>query len=222
MLSNIILIYDWETSSIDPETCHVLQLSALAIDASHRDLPIMDGGVFDVFMKPNIPDEDIMNPDIIKEDALKKNGIKREDILKAPSEKHSWNKFVQFCNFYSKDKYLIPAGHNIVNYDNIITERLRKKYKSKQLFHNIAHIDLLQEMFLWLENVPECKSLSLDYLRDYMGLKHNDKYGASHNSLRDCYDCYEIIKRIIQWRRQLIYKKEQDGSRVCRFKDCFS
>lgn len=219
MIDNVLLIFDLETSHSDPESCHILQMSALAVDASVADLPILEGGQFNVFMRPDLTDEQIMDPEIIKKGALDKNGIQREDILNFPSEKQSWQRFVQFCNLHSKNKTMIPCGYNIINFDNIIVERYRKKYNTKKLWHNIAHVDLLQEMYLWLENVDEVKALSLDYLREYMGLD-NTQYGATHNALRDCYDCYEMVKRIIQWRRQLIWKKV-DGKRVCRFKDCF-
>ena len=56
--------------------------------------------------------------------------------------------------------------------------------------------------WLWFESVPDIKSLTLDSLRDYLGI---DKTGA-HDALKDVRDCADILVRFLRLHRSLAAK----------------
>jgi DNA polymerase III epsilon subunit-like protein len=62
--------------------------------------------------------------------------------------------------------------------------------------------------WLWFESVSDIKSLSLDNLRDYLGI---DKTNA-HDAIKDVKDCAEILIRFLRLHRTLSKKIKFKGS----------
>ena len=54
-------------------------------------------------------------------------------------------------------------------------------------------------MFLWTENNPDIKSISMDNMRDYMGLSDEN----AHDALQDVKDTANIMIRFMKFQRSL-------------------
>ena len=102
----------------------------------------------------------------------------------------------------------IACGYNIIRFDMKIIQRLSTKYgntnkeNNTNIFHPRDQIDLMNIAWLWFENLPDVKSLSLDNLREYLGI---DKTNA-HDAIKDVKDCAEILIRFLRLHRNLSSK----------------
>ena len=221
MSYNKICVFDFETDGSDPLSCSPVQLSAVMIDPQR--LEIIKGSEFNVYLKPerieNTKDPDISlysDSDILEWHGKIKN-ISKEEVFELwktyPDQKHSWNQFINYLDNYhlggrgKKSQFSAPkpCGYNIIRFDMKIINRLSEKYGNvnseniTSIFHPRDTIDIMNVAWLWLENVPELKSLSLDNLRSYLGI---DKTNA-HDAAKDVGDCAEIIIRFMRLHRNL-------------------
>jgi len=209
MNKNYIVVYDFETSSADPQTTQPLSLAALAIDP--RTLQI-EPNRFETLIRPTEPEK-------VEPGALRVNKLTMEELTKPveeggpPSVDVAWKSFVNYLGQFSSGSSMwgkpIAAGHNILNFDNIITDRMNAKYNGgKKTFHPRDDIDTMKLIFLWTENNPAVEKLGMDYLRDYLGL---DAEGA-HTAKKDIDDCAKIIIRFLRLHRKIAEKFELAGS----------
>jgi DNA polymerase III epsilon subunit-like protein len=228
-MNNKICVFDFETDGSDPSVCSPVQLSALMIDAQR--LEIIKGSEFNVNLKPErvekSSDISVYSDSDILEWHGKVKGIDKTEVfdlwINYPDQKQSWKQFISYLDNYhaiggkSKSQFSAPiaCGYNILRFDMKIVERLSIKYNNinKENYTNIFHprdkIDLMHIAWLWFENNSEVKSLSLDNLRNYLGI---DKTNA-HDALKDVYDCAELLIRFLRLHRGLAKK--------IQFKDSF-
>jgi DNA polymerase III epsilon subunit-like protein len=95
-----------------------------------------------------------------------------------------------------------------------ITDRLSVKYgqtnKENQtnIFHPRDRIDIMNIAWLWLSNVSELKSLSLDSLRSYLGINKDN----AHDAMKDVRDCADILIRFLRLHKNLSAKIQFKGS----------
>ena len=199
--NNNIIVFDFETGSVDPHTTVPLSLSAMVYNP--RNLEPISGATFDSLMRPKDDEWDK-----IEDAALKVNGLKRDELAKAPEREAVWNQFVGFVNRFRKNKSHtgapIPAGQNIKGFDLIIIERLCQEHgplkKGRQdLFNTRTQIDLLDISFLWFENQKIPENYRFDTLREHFGLS---KEGA-HSSKVDVEQTGEMIMRFIRLHRRM-------------------
>ena len=203
-----IIVFDFETGGRDPNTCQPTQIAAAAIDG--RNLKAK--GFFNSEIWAETDDDKAIAAGLgpIEEGALKVTGKTREQIAKAPKPKVVWTKFAEFVNRYNwKGTQFfapIPAGYNILGYDMPIVDRMCKLYgpwdekKQKQkLFHQIYKIDMMDNMFMWTEGDPNVKSISMDTLRDRMGLSTDN----AHDALQDVKDTANIMIKFMKTHRQV-------------------
>lgn len=201
-----IVCYDFETGGRDPRTCQPTQIAAVAIDGRS----LKPKGFFNSEIWAETDDEKAIAAGLgpIEEGALKVTGKTREEIAKAPKPKVVWAKFADFVNKYNwkGTQYFapIPAGYNILGYDMIIVDRMCKLYgpwdekKQKQkLFHQIYKIDMMDNMFMWTEGDPNVKSISMDNLRERMGLSSEN----AHDALQDVKDTANIMIKFMKTHR---------------------
>jgi DNA polymerase III epsilon subunit-like protein len=168
--------------------------------------------------------ESLMRPldfDKLEDDALRVNKKTREELTIAPLPGQVWENFARFVrkwNIGGKNTgYCSPvaAGHNILGFDNVITQRLCEQYKilrkdGKQgIFHDRWYFDTMQMAKDWFWWSKEPTSFSLDNLRDFFGIS---KEGA-HDALKDVMDTSAILIKFLGLMEEL-------GQRV-KFKDCF-
>jgi len=205
-----IIVFDFETGGRNPMRCQPTQIAAIALDGRNFRLK----GEFNSMMRPIIDDDKAIaaGVDPIEEGALKVTGQTRAQLAKAPLPKGVWKKFCTFVNKYNwkGTPYFapIPAGFNILGYDMKIVDRLCKEYgpyddkrQSQKLFHQIYKIDVMDDVWLWTEGDPSVKSISMDSLRERMGLSSEN----AHDALQDVKDTANIFIKL-QKSRRAVYR----------------
>jgi DNA polymerase III epsilon subunit-like protein len=228
---NNICVFDFETDGKDPLVCSPVQLSSVIIDTQR--LEIIKGSEFNAYIKPeklenhkNPSDLSVYGDSDILEWHGKIKGVAASDIFTSwmnyPEQKHSWQQFISYLDNYhisskgKKSQFSAPiaCGYNIIRYDMKIIHRLSNKYgnvnkeNNTNIFHPRDQIDLMNIAWLWFESVSDIKSLSLDNLRDYLGI---DKTNA-HDAIKDVKDCAEILIRFLRLHRTLSKKIKFKGS----------
>ena len=207
MANRDYIVFDFETGGRNPNRCQPTQLAAVALDG--RNLAMK--GTFNSEIKPILDDEEAIaaGVDPVEDEALKVTGKTREQLAKAPSLKSVWTKFSKFVAQYnwrgtSPFWNPIPVGYNIIGFDMIIISRLCKQYgqwdkvrEQQQLFHKIYKVDLMDNVFLWTEADPEVKSISMDNMRDRMGLSKEN----AHDALQDVKDTGNIFIKLLKTHR---------------------
>ena len=205
-----IIVFDFETGGRNPMKCQPTQIAAIALDGRNFRLK----GEFNSMMRPIIDDDEAIaaGVDPIEEGALKVTGQTRSKLAKAPLPKGVWKKFCTFVNKYNwkGTPYFapIPAGFNILGYDMHIVNRLCKEFgpwddkrQQQKLFHQIYKIDVMDDVWLWTEGDPDVKSISMDSLRERMGLSSEN----AHDALQDVKDTANIFIKL-QKSRRAVYR----------------
>ena len=205
-----IIVFDFETGGRNPMRCQPTQIAAIALDGRNFKLT----GEFNSMMRPIIDDDEAIaaGVDPIEEGALKVTGQTRSQLARAPLPKGVWKKFCTFVNKYNwkGTPYFapIPAGFNIIGYDMHIVNRLCKEYgpwddkrQQQKLFHQIYKIDVMDDVWLWTEGDPNVKSISMDSLRERMGLSSEN----AHDALQDVKDTANIFIKL-QKSRRAVYR----------------
>ena len=200
------IVFDFETGSRNPRKTQPSQIAALALDGRNFKLK----GTFNSEIRPVMDDEKAieMGFDPLEDEALRITGKNREDLAKAPLPKTVWKKFCDFVNQYNwKGTQFfapIPAGFNIIGFDMIIVDRLCKAYgpydkerQQQKLFNKIYKVDMMDNMFMWTEGDPSIKSISMDSLRDRMGLSKE----KAHDALQDVKDTANIMIKFMKTHR---------------------
>jgi len=208
-----IIVFDFETGGRNPMRCQPTQIAAIALDGRNFRLK----GEFNSMMRPIIDDDEAIaaGVDPIEEGALKVTGQTRSQLARAPLPKGVWKKFCTFVNKYNwkGTPYFapIPAGFNILGYDMHIVNRLCKEYgpwddkrQQQKLFHQIYKIDVMDDVWLWTEGDPNVKSISMDSLRERMGLSSDN----AHDALQDVKDTANIFIKL-QKSRRAVYRNMQ-------------
>ena len=205
-----IIVFDFETGGRNPLRCQPTQIAAIALDGRNFKAK----GTFNSMMRPIIDDEKAIKAgvDPIEEGALKVTGQTREQLAKAPLPKGVWKKFCTFVNKYNwkGTPFFAPiaCGYNINGYDMPIVDRLCEQYgpynddkRCQKLFHQIYRYDVFQDVRLWTEGDPNIKSISMDSLRDIMGLSKEN----AHDALQDVKDTANIFIKL-QKSRRAVYR----------------
>lgn len=208
-LNNNIIIYDYETISRNEFTTEPIEISAVCADINTLELKKDNEGnvlVFSTLVKPT-------DWSLVEQAALDKNKITREEIEeKGVDQKFAFEQFTSFCRSFARSdkKWDQPysAGFNINKFDNIITKRLCAKYgyvdkdQDNLIFHPFHNFDLLDVIRVWFAWGDDLAAYNLDAVRDYFGI---DKSG-SHRAEKDVIDTWLILKRFINYYKQLSHK----------------
>jgi len=208
-----IIVFDFETGSRNPEKTQPVQIAAVAIHG--RKLTIQPAGYFESLMRPELDDDKAieLGVDPIEDEALAVNGKTREELAKAPLPKTVWKKFANFVNKYNwkGTPYFAPvaAGYNINGFDMPIVQRLCEQYgptdkkTGKQtLFDKIHRIDMLDTVWMWMENNPDIKSISMDSMRDLLGMSKEN----AHDALQDVKDTANLMIAFMKLHRRIAPK----------------
>jgi hypothetical protein len=209
-----------ETDGSDPYSCSPVQLAAIMVDPIK--LEIIKDSEFNINLKPEKLDLNVDNP-YMDSDILdwhsKVRGSTPENILgdwkTYPAQEKSWNMFVNYLDKYHsrssrKNIFSAPvaAGYNIFRFDLKIVDRLSKKYYNvtnegtSSLFYPRDTIDVMNLVFYWFEGSKEIKNLTMDTLREYLGISSEN----SHDALKDVKDTAEILIRFLKLHRKLFDK----------------
>jgi DNA polymerase III epsilon subunit-like protein len=175
-----IIVFDFETGSRNPHKTQPTQIAAIALHG--RKLTIQPNGIFNSEIRPILDDKKAIEAgfDPVEEEALKITGKTREALAKAPLPKTVWKKFEDFCMQFNfkKSSYTAPiaAGYNIIGFDLPIVQRNK-----------------------------DFKSLSMDFLREYMGFPEESKQNA-HDALQDVKDTANILIKFLKFQRNISQK----------------
>ncbi len=206
MANRDYVIFDFETGSRNPHKTQPTQIAAIALDGRNFKLK----GTFNSEIKPIIDEEEAIAAglDPLQDEALKITGKNREALAEAPSLKSVWAKFTKFVSQYNwnGDAFFnpIPVGFNIIGFDMIIINRLCKEFgpwdkerEQQKLFSKIYKVDIMDNIFAWTESDPSVKSISMDALRDRMGLSKEN----AHDALQDVKDSANIFIKLMKTHR---------------------
>jgi DNA polymerase III epsilon subunit-like protein len=206
MANRDYIIFDFETGSRNPHRTQPTQIAAIALDG--RSLTVK--GQFNSEIKP-IFDEDKARAagfDPVEDEALKITKKTREQLELAPSLKAVWTKFTKFVDQYNwkGDAFFnpIPVGFNIIGFDMHIINRLcrdfgpwDKEREQQKLFSRVYKIDIMDSIFAWTESDPSVRSISMDSLRERMGLSFDN----AHDALQDVKDEANIFIKLMKTHR---------------------
>lgn len=205
-----IIVFDFETGSRNPYKTQPTQIAAVVIHG--KSLNIKTNGVFNSEMKPILDDEEAIAAglDPVEDEALDITRKTRKALAKAPTPKYVWRKFAKFCGMHNWKGTSwfnpIPAGYNINNFDMPIVERMCQEYgpvdkksNKQDIFHKIYKIDLMDTVYMWMENQPKVNSISMDSMRDMMGMSKEN----AHDALQDVYDTAEILIKFMKLHREI-------------------
>jgi DNA polymerase III epsilon subunit-like protein len=208
-----IIVFDFETGSRNPDKTQPVQIAAVAIHG--RKLTVQPEGYFESLIRPILDDEEAIEKglDPIEDEALAVNGKTREELAKAPAARTVWKKFANFVNRYNfkGTPYYAPvaAGYNIVGFDMPIVQRMCEQYgptdkkTGKQvLFNKIHRIDVMDNVWMWMENNADVKSLSMDSMRDLFGISKEN----AHDALQDVKDTANLMIGFMKLHRRIAPK----------------
>jgi len=206
MANRDFIIFDFETGSRNPHKTQPTQIAALALDG--RNLAVK--GQFNSEIQPIFDDEKAISLglDPIEDEALKITNKTRDQLSSAPSLKSVWSKFTKFVSQYNwkGDAFFnpIPVGFNIIGFDLIIIDRLCREYgpydderRQQKLFSKVYKIDIMDNIFTWTESDPSVRSISMDSLRERMGLSTD----GAHDALQDVKDEANIFIKLLKTHR---------------------
>jgi DNA polymerase III epsilon subunit-like protein len=203
----MILVYDFETvNGTDPRNNHPIQLAAKVLNP--RTLEPVNNGEFHSFIKPDV---------VIEEESLAWHAKARHTTPdkvsqlweNAPTEKQVWSDFAEFTKRFHlagrKASWFtapIRGGCNILNYDNIIWDRLCVKYgfvEAKRGTQSLAfprdNLDIQPMLFWWFENYDDApENLNMDALREYFGITHQN----GHDAYSDVDDTIIILQSFMK------------------------
>jgi len=213
------IVYDFETTSANPNTTQPVQIAAVAIHG--RKLEIKEGTEFQSLMKPVFDKDQCkkLNIDPLEPGAVAVHGKTEEILQDAPSAESVWKNFTDYVNQFNFKGgnwgAPISVGYNIRGFDSIIVNRLctQKPYKfgpiddkrgEQNLFNRIHSIDMLDFMFALFENNKDVNSLSADNLvRGYMGYSA----GRAHDAMSDVIMTAELFCRTMRMLRNTASRK---------------
>ena len=162
---NEYVIFDLETTGLDPDTDAIIEISALKVK---------DGEIVDEFST-------LVNPCVhIPYEASCVNGIVDDMVKDAPKIEEALKDFIAFVG----DNVLM--GQNIKRFDLRFIQRDAVRYFGKQISN-----DYVDTLFVAQRYLPELDSHSLESLADYYDIS----YDGAHRALADChinkkvYDC---------------------------------
>ena len=215
MANRDFIVFDFETGSRNPHKTQPTQIAAIALDGRNFSVK----GSFNSEIKPILDDEKAIKAgvDPIEDGAVRVTNKTREELAKAPALKSVWKKFCTFVDQYNwkKDPFYnpIPVGYNIIGFDMIIINRLCKEYgqwdnsrEQQKLFSKVFKVDLMDNMFMWTEGDPSVRSISMDTLRERMGLSTEN----AHDALQDVKDTANIFIKLAKTHRAVYQEIELD------------
>ena len=215
MANRDFIVFDFETGSRNPHKTQPTQIAALALDG--RSLTVK--GTFNSEIKPILDDDEAVaaGVDPIEEGALKVTGKTREKLAEAPVLKSVWSKFTKFVEQYNwkGEPFFnpIPVGYNIIGFDLVIINRLCREFgpwdksrEEQKIFSKVYKVDLMDNVFMWTEGDPSFKSISMDSLRERMGLSGEN----AHDALQDVKDTANIFIKLLKTHRAVYQNIEFD------------
>ena len=225
MKKKVYTILDFETDGLNVNTLSPIQFGALAVDPNK--LEIIPNSEFYSWSRPDdIEDPNYYNNHKATVDFhLKNYNITLEAFLtklkESPPEKTVFQNFDNYLSRYhtkhtSQTIFSAPTlvTFNGFAFDYPILDKLCKKYNrvdkdgNQNLYFTRDCIDILKIVGLWFTPLDDISSLSMDSIRDYMGLSK----AGSHDSLVDVRQEAQILIKFLRLHEQLAKKISFKGA----------
>jgi DNA polymerase III epsilon subunit-like protein len=215
---------DFETGSLNTETCQITQICALMLNP--RTLRVEPNGIFNSEVQPVWEEEKAIAAGWapVDQKALDVTRKTREKLNEAPPFKIVWEKYLQFHKKFNptRSAYKAPimVGYNIIGFDMPITERLCQKfgptYKDRgALFNPIHRYDVFDMFEGYTENNPNIQGMKLSDCAKWMGIKVADD--SLHDALTDVKICANIFVKLLHLQREVA--KQTDFTRAYKDKE---
>lgn len=219
-----IIVFDFETSSANPQDAQILQIGAVIID--RNSLKIKDE--FETLVKP----DDVST---VQSEALKVNGLTLEQLETAPEAKVVFPTFASWIQKHNtkKDKSTfgapIPAGWGIDGFDMPILNRYGmkygywdKKWNNQTLVNPIFTFDAMKHFWFWTRTNSELANIKLGTVLEYMGVPADVIAAGAHDALWDVKWSAKIIVKLLQVGQFLTENRPDVGTRRLEVKGCFA
>ena len=212
---NTIVVFDFETGSVDPSRCELLQIGAVALDP--RSLQEVDH--YEALVRP-------VDPSNVEDEALAVNRLDPKKFMAAPERAAVWADWGRWIKQFNRPGGVegrpIAAGKNIHGFDWPIVVRLcgvhgpLDKNGTPGFFHPRRRCDLEELLWQWFESDPDMMpKLSMDCVRDTFGLS---KEGA-HSALVDARQTAQMIARFLGLHRRLKEANDKDGNSLIKWRN---
>lgn len=212
-----LVVFDTETTGLNPELQEVIQLAAMAYDpVTLNPVPESEGGVFNSLLKP-------LREDTIQEGAMQTHKIPLETLRAAPHPKAVWLDFLAYLKKFTLGGVTmapIAGGKNIRLFDFPFIQKLSEAYSpkgDKQVLFNREQIDLEDCIRHWFWFDPELPKMSMDTLREFFGMKAD----GAHSALVDVYQTGFMITHFMKLTRELRRTQTVRGEPLLDFKKAF-
>lgn len=224
MNTNYYAITDYETSSLNTQTCQITQICTIVLNP--RTLRVEPNGIFNSEIQP-IWEEDraiAAGWAPVEQKALDITRKSKEKLNESPPFKIVWEKYLQFHKKFNptRSAYKAPimVGYNIINFDMPITERLCQKfgptYKDRgALFSPIHKYDVFDMFEGYTENNPTIQSQKLSDAAKWMGIKVDEN--SLHDALTDVKVTANIFVKLMHLQREVA--KQTDFTRAYKDKE---
>lgn len=210
---NYIIFYDFECDNKYATTTHPTQLAAVAIHPGR--LEIVPGSEFnsEIRIIEDQEERDKLGLGEISEEALTITGKSIAELRTAPKLDSVWTQFCEYVDSYNlkKNNYNAPiaSGYNILNFDNIITDRIcgphgynlgpwNKERQCNNLFGFVT-LDLYPMVWSYFNQSAEPSRLNMDTLRDFFGYSKE----FAHDALEDCRQGADLLCRFLKLQRHV-------------------
>lgn len=211
MITNYLLVRDWETGSRNPYNTQPVELAACIIDV--KALDVVPNSLFCTLIKPEFDEEKCLKEGLapVEDEALNVNKISRSDLENAIGPKQAWKDYVNYVKKYKKGKSVWDSPHvvgfNSQAFDDIIDKRMCEKYGPKltdrqdiPIYHPLK-FDLLPITHCIFNNVKlnSQNRIGMDSLREYCGIDNEN----AHRGLKDVLDCAFFLIKYLRLMRLL-------------------
>lgn len=222
-----IIVFDFETTSVDTDTTDIIQIGAIVVDPIR--LEIIEGSEFYSWSRPDLIDDPnyYLNNKSTLDFHCKNYKTTPEKLIEklknSPAEKLVFENFKTYLSKYhikqsGQTIFTAPilTGYNSFGFDFPILDRLCQKYgcigkdKKQNLYFTRDAQDILKIITLWLSPIQEVKSYSMDSIREYFGMPS----GQSHDALFDVKQEAAILIKFLNLHKDLC-------ERIV-FKNCFA
>lgn len=205
------IVWDLETTGVNPKTAQIVQIGAVCVDP--RKLEIVEGSEFDCLCKPLYGEECAKaGLEELSDGAIRVHGKTHEILSTAQSVDSAIANFREYVKAYNYKKTIwqspIPVGYNTVGYDHPILDRELSRLSTPNFFHPLQKVDLIHWMFAFFENDKDVNSLSADNLiRGKMGYSK----GRAHDALSDVIMTAELFCKTMRLLRKTAAGTKFDG-----------
>lgn len=209
-----IVVFDFETGSVDINTLEILQIACLAIDPI--SLKIIPGSEFNSLIKP--VGGCSLRVGCLEQGALNVNKITLEQLESAPKRSIVMKKFVEHVEKFGKGfKKPYASGKNIRTFDLPILNRILKEEglgdKSGNIFDARVQIEIEDDLLRFFGVSDELPNLKMDTIRHYFGMDTSTAHDAKTDVLQTAWLVVKFLKLYREIGKRVTFKNsaKKDG-----------